>query len=847
MIGLSFCVDFILLMCYDLITNFEDCEKINMKKAISLFICIILIFVSFSSAYIIESNATQTKKDDVINTVINNYDVWKGSSLVDGISRCFFIDFDFDGKLEFVAFYDLIASGNLYRIYDVDTINNCLTELYYFCDKDTLDIKLLYNKFDCSMFYTVTQNIDRYFQLAKYKVSAEYIIKSQNKQLQISELFASGIYLDIPRWYFRGEEISEEEYILEKNDFEKNILTCELEYTEVSINKSDSVDKKTSKLEQSYDGFYCESRNGLRIYSDYSNLTVQKGRHIKIGAGVFENNHQMTDVSKVTLSIYDPSILKIVYTGIHDNCRFYTLKANKAGMTYVSFSDSKTGYTKRVPVTVFDNYQTSYTISSVPTINIEKYDTNFYNHAGLYVDNYEYIMNEDSSANVSFDVYNTNYIYGAVEVYDSSGNLKDAVIIDKMTNNTGSIKEVFWDNACCIVNDFIEWDWITYRQETGYSKKTSVDINIPKNGYIKITIDPASSFLVNLINGTDILMSIKEISGDIKGFSKNSKNFSEKITYEMINSTVYSSLVKDESTFIKDLNKNILKDTFGSNKSLGDFANTFVNNLHELNLDKIILDTAADFGWNIAQDVFVFFSGPIGKVIDGVFVGGKICNVINQNIDYNYAMLSGSICIQNQGGGYRSASQVEVRTNSDFNSDVALKVFKVTVENEYLDLLEIIDSDIYERLESEYSHIYNISMIKNGVETQLEGPVEVSIPIPENLELLTHTDMINVYRIEEDGTITQMEASIKGGCIIFKTDHFSLYAIIGPESFNLGDIDGDGKVTILDATSIQRHLAEIAMITDDRLVYADTDKDGKTTILDATQIQRLLAEIITEF
>ncbi len=63
----------------------------------------------------------------------------------------------------------------------------------------------------------------------------------------------------------------------------------------------------------------------------------------------------------------------------------------------------------------------------------------------------------------------------------------------------------------------------------------------------------------------------------------------------------------------------------------------------------------------------------------------------------------------------------------------------------------------------------------------------------------------------------------------------------------LGDVDGDGKVSIMDATVIQRHIAQLESIKEDRLPYADTDKDGKVSIIDATMIQRLIAQLITEF
>ncbi len=56
----------------------------------------------------------------------------------------------------------------------------------------------------------------------------------------------------------------------------------------------------------------------------------------------------------------------------------------------------------------------------------------------------------------------------------------------------------------------------------------------------------------------------------------------------------------------------------------------------------------------------------------------------------------------------------------------------------------------------------------------------------------------------------------------------------------LGDADGDGEVSILDATAIQRKdvLLSVAYFDD---VAADVDGDGEVTILDATFIQRFLA------
>ena len=58
----------------------------------------------------------------------------------------------------------------------------------------------------------------------------------------------------------------------------------------------------------------------------------------------------------------------------------------------------------------------------------------------------------------------------------------------------------------------------------------------------------------------------------------------------------------------------------------------------------------------------------------------------------------------------------------------------------------------------------------------------------------------------------------------------------------LGDVDGDGEVTIIDATAIQRHLASIPTFAYNEAT-ADTDGAGEVTIIDATYIQRWLASL----
>ena len=68
-----------------------------------------------------------------------------------------------------------------------------------------------------------------------------------------------------------------------------------------------------------------------------------------------------------------------------------------------------------------------------------------------------------------------------------------------------------------------------------------------------------------------------------------------------------------------------------------------------------------------------------------------------------------------------------------------------------------------------------------------------------------------------------------------------------PSDYTLGDVIGDGYITVADATLVQQHAAELITLTDTALLAADTNKDGYVTVVDATLIQRYAAELIDEF
>ena len=104
--------------------------------------------------------------------------------------------------------------------------------------------------------------------------------------------------------------------------------------------------------------------------------------------------------------------------------------------------------------------------------------------------------------------------------------------------------------------------------------------------------------------------------------------------------------------------------------------------------------------------------------------------------------------------------------------------------------------------------------------TKADGGEKIDFPftITENTELFAHREIINVPSTEPK------------------------------ESVVLGDADGDGEITSVDVTYIQRYNAQMNVgINIDILMNGDVDGNGDLEVTDATYIQRYLALMDTPY
>lgn len=104
-----------------------------------------------------------------------------------------------------------------------------------------------------------------------------------------------------------------------------------------------------------------------------------------------------------------------------------------------------------------------------------------------------------------------------------------------------------------------------------------------------------------------------------------------------------------------------------------------------------------------------------------------------------------------------------------------------------------------------------------------------------------HPDKISY---SEDSVIVTVECE-NGEIVVFEFDFaLNLISRSDTEISETGDVNGDGKLNIRDATAIQKYLAKTLNLDEAALEIADFNQDGKVNVRDATAIQKTIAGIV---
>ena len=524
--------------------------------------------------------------------------------------------------------------------------------------------------------------------------------------------------------------------------------------------------------------------DGIHLFSDSSKLSVFVNDQITIGAAVYKDGQPVSN-SNFSLVIESPDIAKFSKRIDKNGIRYFTVNTTKIGTTMLQFTDSSSGNITRVPLTVKDTQANVYTFTSIPTITFDdsfEKPCNIYNYNGMYVDGFDYDKKDNT---VTFDVYNTVHIDGIVEVHDKSGNLVDAVLIEKFSDNNTSIKKAIVDNAKDIIDDFVNGNYLTYKQKTGYSKKTSVSISdFPKGGYLVITNDIYQSNLLAVVNMTDILFSIK---GFIEKASKikqaDIENYNKKLTKKIILDKAYLEIInnagKNGEKFADKLGENVGKEILYNTDSTADFIESMTSAIEKHDFSEVIMSTAYDMGWSIGESVFEAFAGIAGQALKLCFGLGEFVNISNQIDDLIELSKSGKVIIYQGGGSTLSDENVTVEQETNFDENVALKKYIVDFDKEIMDIIRKKNPELVDQYPDlfNYSTLYDISLIKDFKKVQPDGRVAVTIILDKKYVPLM-SPFLKVYYLNDNNELIEMETVFDiSGEITFYTDHFSRYMV----------------------------------------------------------------------
>lgn len=127
------------------------------------------------------------------------------------------------------------------------------------------------------------------------------------------------------------------------------------------------------------------------------------------------------------------------------------------------------------------------------------------------------------------------------------------------------------------------------------------------------------------------------------------------------------------------------------------------------------------------------------------------------------------------------------------SNDVKLDATRTEIDSDFELVVEAIEdaSEIREIITNSNGSfkindcaLYDISLMKNNQKVQPNGNVTVSIRVPDGVS----GESCKVFYIDDAGNVTDMNAVYENGYLVFKTDHFSYYAIVELNGTSVGGI-----------------------------------------------------------
>ena len=527
----------------------------------------------------------------------------------------------------------------------------------------------------------------------------------------------------------------------------------------------------------------------LEVYTDYPMNYISVNKFADYYVGYFVGDDLDETQQDFSIVISDESVAGVFvdkwYSG---QGRLATVFAHKPGHVTVTFTNPATGDSRAIALNVVDS-DSVYNFDTVPKRYLEErkdksgkkvpVETNWDNYFGLFVDNFTSVPHKGPDGKVdyytvSMNVFNRLNLYGSAVSYDKHGNMHQYRVIEPMKDNPESIIEIGSDLYYKTGDLLHQLKNIDYYSGQGISKETTVELEVPADGYLCLSNNVEQSpvaLTANVIGFALECATAADSAIDASGI----------INIEPIVKKVLVELGSEGIDAVMDGFLEVYRGGKVDFKDFGGFLAEMLDRLKDVDIDLIaeMRDAAPAVGESVFLDIL-----PTGVEIKTMLISLKALN-----ISFQWQWITKSVDFSNGIFVYAPPTDQEYHSNGvmvnpssqGYDPKTVVRAFVVSDADDSAALLDSLSSR--EKQGDIVSETYSITMYQDGERIQPNSKVQVRIPLSEGLRQ-TDWSKIRVYRRNDDSSFTDMNAFISDGYAIFSTDHFSYYTVLFNSSFS---------------------------------------------------------------
>ncbi len=528
-----------------------------------------------------------------------------------------------------------------------------------------------------------------------------------------------------------------------------------------------------------------KAEHEIKFYAALPLLVLNNNSSVQAGVMLEKNGVVVEDDIEFSFAISNSDIISISDIQKENNGVMFWLNSKSEGKVKLTITECISGtiYSTNIQV---DSGILAYNEACLPTYADEKFDLDGYIN-GMYIENVERKKaTENGFFDVSFTVYNSSNLSGVVDVYDSYGKLYDSEFIDRFNGGYSSgIIDTICNFGTLLYEGIVSGELLTYRQDSA-GEETQINIKVPEGGHIEITNNINYSDrcailnTVQLVTATVLLATddFKEVIGDIEEISKQTgKNVIEKMV-NFANDEGRDDLINALAKKLTDLLKKLSLETI-TEGTLGAVLSSFVDEAQviledfDLELEKIVSESALQIGVSIGEEAFKKAAGASGVALSAMFKFNTFAEyttfaiAILKQPDYKVF----TIQFNDQNGNLVDSGVTIGTKEKETNLGASNFVMHSIIMSE-IDLTEMM-KEALDSVSPKYI-VRNIFLERDGKISQPGQTVEVSIPIPDGFDINKSV----IYWVKENGELISTDAWINGDYLVFETDHFSYYAVV---------------------------------------------------------------------